>query len=73
MPKRENLEEVEWMKGKAVVQTRNEVLIKVIAQAIPTYMMSIFRIPDGLIDEIQALIAKFQWGLEWIRKEATLA
>lgn len=73
MPKRENLEEVEWMKGKAVVQTRNEVLIKVIAQAIPTYMMSIFRIPDGLIDEIQALIAKFWWGLEWIRKEATLA
>lgn len=32
------------------------------AQAIPTYMMSIFRIPDGILDEIQMMLARFWWG-----------
>lgn len=39
-----------------------ETLIKAVAQAIPTYMMSIFKIPDGLIDEIHAMLARFWWG-----------
>lgn len=39
-----------------------EVLIKAVAQAIPTYMMSVFKIPDGLLEEIHALIARFWWG-----------
>lgn len=39
-----------------------EVLIKAIVQAIPTYMMSIFRIPDGIIDDIHSMLARFWWG-----------
>ncbi|XP_074315099.1 uncharacterized protein LOC141651279 [Silene latifolia] len=39
-----------------------EVLIKSVVQAIPIYMMSMFAIPEGIIDEIHAMIAMFWWG-----------
>lgn len=39
-----------------------EILIKAIAQAIPTYMMSVFHIPDSLLQEIQSMCARFWWG-----------
>ena len=39
-----------------------EVLIKSVIQAIPTYMMSIFRIPDGILDDIHSMMARFWWG-----------
>ncbi|KAL9420553.1 hypothetical protein AB3S75_038176 [Citrus x aurantiifolia] len=40
----------------------NEVLIKAIAQAIPTYVMSVLRLPIGLCIDIQKAIAEFWWG-----------
>ena len=64
-------------KEKLLSRPGKEVLIKAVAQAIPTYMMSLFRIPDGLIDEIHALLARFWWGsngterkLHWHRWES---
>ena len=39
-----------------------EVLIKAAALAIPTYAMSIFKIPLGICDDIQRVIANFWWG-----------
>lgn len=39
-----------------------EVLIKAIAQAIPTYAMSFCKIPLGLCEDIQNVIARFLWG-----------
>ncbi|KAL5759510.1 hypothetical protein ACOSQ2_018348 [Xanthoceras sorbifolium] len=39
-----------------------EILIKAVAQAIPTYTMSIFQIPAGLCRELGALISRFWWG-----------
>lgn len=51
-------------KEKLLSKPGKEILIKAVAQAIPTYMMSIFRIPDGLLDEIHSYIAKFWWGVK---------
>ena len=39
-----------------------EVLIKVVAQSIPTYTMSVFQLPMKLCDELGAMCAKFWWG-----------
>jgi hypothetical protein len=37
-------------------------LIKAVAQAIPTYIMSSFLLPKGLCDHMESLISNFWWG-----------
>ena len=39
-----------------------EVLIKSVAQAIPTYLMSCFKLPRGLCLHINGLLRSFWWG-----------
>jgi hypothetical protein len=39
-----------------------EVLIKSVAQAVPVFSMSYFKLPQGLCDHINAMIRKFWWG-----------
>lgn len=48
--------------GKLLSRPGKEVLIKVVVQAIPTYMMSIFEIPDGVLVEIHTMLSRFWWG-----------
>ena len=38
-----------------------EILIKAVAQSIPTYTMSVFQFPMKLCDELDNLCAKFWW------------
>lgn len=49
-------------KEKLLSKAGKEVLIKVVAQAIPTYSMSCFKILDSLGDEMTSLIRNFWWG-----------
>lgn len=37
-------------------------LIKAVAQAAPTYAMSIFKIPVGTAEDINKIVANFWWG-----------
>ncbi|XP_021763062.1 uncharacterized protein LOC110727505 [Chenopodium quinoa] len=46
-------------KGKLLSQAGREVLIKSVAQEIPTYMMGVFKIPDGILDEIHSILVQF--------------
>ena len=46
-------------KEKYISKVEHEVLIKTIAQAIPTYSMSIFKIPKALCDSINSILAKY--------------
>jgi hypothetical protein len=41
-----------------------EVLIKAVAQALPTYMMSVFKIPFGVCDALEKHTRTFWWGGE---------
>ena len=48
-------------KEKMLSQAGKEVLIKAVAQAIPTYTMSVFKLPDTLCDEMTSMIRAFWW------------
>jgi hypothetical protein len=41
-----------------------EVMIKSVAQDIPTYIMGVFKLPVILCDELTQLIRQFWWGEE---------
>ena len=52
---------VGW-KEKLRSKVGKEILIKVVAQAIPTYTMSYFKLLDTLCDELTSMIRNFWWG-----------
>jgi hypothetical protein len=45
-------------------QAAKEVLIKAVAQAIPLYVMSVFKLPFGMCDELTRMIRRYWWGAE---------
>ena len=48
-----------------------EVLIKAVAQATPTYTMSVFKLPDSLCKDLNSLMGNFWW--EQKEKERKMA
>ena len=46
-------------KEKLLSKAGKEVLIKALAQAIPTYIMSCFKVPDSLCEELTGMIWNF--------------
>ena len=60
-------------KEKFISKTGCEVLIKTVVQAIPTYFMSVFRLPKSICDGINSLLEKYwweqdheEWKIHWI-------
>lgn len=49
-------------KDKFISKASREILIKIVTQAIPTYIMGIFKIPKTLCDTINSILAKYWWG-----------
>lgn len=39
-----------------------EVMIKTVLQAVPTYTMSVFKLPKNLCKEINSMLFRFWWG-----------
>jgi hypothetical protein len=47
-----------------MAQGGREVWIKAIAQALPTYVMGVYKLPLGLCDDLTRIIRDFWWGEE---------
>ena len=50
------------MEGEIYPKAGHEILIKTVAQAIPTYSMSLFKLPKSICDNINSLVARYWWG-----------
>ncbi|KAK9266575.1 hypothetical protein L1049_021625 [Liquidambar formosana] len=53
---------IQGWKEKMLSKAGREVLIKAVAQSIPTFVMGCFKLPISLCAEINGLIGKFWWG-----------
>ncbi|XP_074271826.1 uncharacterized protein LOC141595760 [Silene latifolia] len=49
-------------RGMLLSKAGKEVLIKVIAQSISNYAMSVFKLPDNFRDDLRSLVSKYWWG-----------
>lgn len=50
-----------WIE-KTLSSAGKEILVRAVAQAIPVYSMSCFKLPRGLCKHLNMLIRKFGWG-----------
>ena len=49
-------------KGKLLLIGGREILIKAVAQAVPTYTMSCFQLPKTLCTDLENMMRNFWWG-----------
>jgi hypothetical protein len=49
-------------RGRALSKEGKEVMIKSVLQAIPSYVMSVYLLPDSTIKEMERMINSFWWG-----------
>ncbi|XP_062020957.1 uncharacterized protein LOC133737420 [Rosa rugosa] len=48
--------------GKLFSGAGKDILIRVVAQALPTYAMSVFQLTKSFCDDLEQMCAKFWWG-----------
>ena len=56
------MQRLQGWKEKFLSKAGREILIKAVAQAIPTYAMNCFKLPKTWCEEINSLIARYWWG-----------
>jgi ribonuclease HI len=49
-------------RGRALSRAGKEIMIKSVLQAIPSYVMSVYVIPDSIIRDIERMLNSFWWG-----------
>ena len=49
-------------KSKLLSQAGREILIKAVAQSLPTYTMACFKLPISLCHDLESMICRFFWG-----------
>ena len=49
-------------KEKLISKAGREIVIKTVAQAIPTYSMCLFKLPNAICDKINSLLSNYWWG-----------
>lgn len=47
---------------KLLSQAGKEILLKAVAQALPTYCMGVFKLPQNLLRELNRVMNHFWWG-----------
>ncbi|KAL0406227.1 UNVERIFIED_CONTAM: putative mitochondrial protein [Sesamum latifolium] len=52
---------IDGWNSKLLSQAGRAVLVKSVLQSIPTYLMSCFRMPDYVLEEVERISAKFLW------------
>jgi hypothetical protein len=49
-------------KEKELSAAGKEILIKLVARALPNYIMSVFKLTDGLCEDLMKAIWAYWWG-----------
>lgn len=60
--KRKVWSRIQGWQEKLLSKAGKEIMIKAVAQAIPTYPMSCFDLTKGLCEEISAMIGQYWWS-----------
>ncbi|XP_074290774.1 uncharacterized protein LOC141617477 [Silene latifolia] len=55
-------EVLQGWRGKTLSRAGREVLIKAVANSLPTYVMSVFKIPANFFNELRSMVSRFWWG-----------
>ncbi|XP_074299929.1 uncharacterized protein LOC141631111 [Silene latifolia] len=58
------LKRLQGWRGKTLSKAGREILIKAVANSLPTYVMSIFKLPAAFCDDLRRLVSRFWWGHE---------
>ena len=53
---------IQGWQEKLLSKAGKEILVKAVAQAIPTYAMSCFELTKGLCDELSSMIGRWWWS-----------
>lgn len=65
------LKRIQGWKKRFLNRAGKEILIKIVAQAVPNYLMPVFLLPLGIVDNIEKALNGFSWrssndsGIHW--------